>query len=235
MPIPSRPSFSTRSAVTRSTLWATYSKPLSAPSAPRGCRPRARRGPRRACCAAFGGSSTWYGVAKIVAASSETARALPRRSRIAPRMPGTVDGGHLLAARVGAELAALDGLQPGGPDDDDAESDREGREEQADALLDQLATVAPRVVVPAARSRAVRRRIDRDRASSAGSTGTGRGSIAAGSTAAGSVTARPDRWSRSCRSRSASVGTTAGASVRDRAVAPAAWRRPRRRSGLASR
>jgi hypothetical protein len=29
-------------------------------------------------------------VAKIVAASSETASALPRRSRIAPRMPGTV-------------------------------------------------------------------------------------------------------------------------------------------------
>ncbi len=51
--------------------------------------------------------------------------------------PRHLDGRDLLAAGVGAVLAALDGLQPAGADHDDAEGEREGREEEADPLLDQ--------------------------------------------------------------------------------------------------
>ena len=122
--------------MTRSTFWATYSKPLCGGQRLEDVALGLAEH-RASCFAAFGGSLTWYGVAKIVAASSETASALPLRSRIAPRSPGTVDGRDLLAAGVGAVLAALDGLQPGGADHDDAEGEREGREEEADALLDQ--------------------------------------------------------------------------------------------------
>ncbi len=52
------------------------------------------------------GSSTWYGVAKIVAAFSETARPSPRLSRMLPRIPGTV------AVAVCCERASAENSPP---------------------------------------------------------------------------------------------------------------------------
>ena len=83
------------------------------------------------------GSLTWYGVAITVAASSETASTLPLRSSTRPRSPGTVDRRHLLAAGVGAQLAAAHPLQPGGARERHAEQQHEDAEDQAQAPVDQ--------------------------------------------------------------------------------------------------
>ena len=64
-----------------------------------------------------GGFFTWYGVAKIVAASSETASALPRRSRGVPR--GRAPHGlGLLGDALARRGAALHPLQPAARADD---------------------------------------------------------------------------------------------------------------------
>ncbi len=67
-----------------------------------------------------------------------------------PRTPGIVDRLGLLALRVGAKLAALDGLEPRCPEKRDGEEKEKAGEEQAESTIDQAHGVTPPPVSGAA-------------------------------------------------------------------------------------
>ncbi len=212
MPIPSSPSFSTRSAVTRSTLWATYSKPLSAVERLEHVRRLGLRAPRRASrrpCAALDLVRRREDVGRLLG-DGERARRGGRGCCRGSRGRSTVATCWLRASALNSPpltvcSQAARTMTP-------QEGEREGGEEQPDAPLDQLhASLAPHGVGGAPPRR--RRRCGRGRSAVAGVDG---GRIG-----------RPGR----SPGRAVAVGSVVVAAVDRSAGVTVVERRDRRRGG----
>ncbi len=144
------------SAVGRSTLRARYSKPDSRLEISSRISDSSTPSASASLEAVRGAFSIWKGVAKTLAASSDRASSEPRA--VVDRAADSRDLDHLglLALRVGAKLAALDGLEPRRPEERDREEKEEAGEEQAEASIDQAHGVTPPPVLGHDRRRGLR-------------------------------------------------------------------------------